>query len=323
MDERGRLSIKIEALQRLVMINTLSSVLPLYIVAEYPKSGGSWLAQMLSYYFDVPFPRNQRPKIESCIMHGHFRYSPFMKNVFCMVRDGRDVMISMYYHSLFINDKNSPYLVERTRRNNAFNDYDDINHNLPRFIEYLFTVEKKKMFHFNWNEFIDSWYGKPDVVFVIYSDLIENAAEALKNPIEKISGRPANMKRLYEAQEKFSFQNLSGREPGIQDKTSFLRKGIVGDWKNHFSPEACEVFDHYAGYNLLRLGFEKDKSWIEQQALKTETVLKPAGMVGSDSSIKKLFCALALPTLLSAISIAVFKFGAAYAGYFGAITQSI
>lgn len=321
MDDRSRLGIKMEALQRSLMVNTLSGVLPLYIVAEYPKSGGSWLGQMLGYYLDVPFPRNQRPKLESCIMHGHFCYSPLMKNVFCMVRDGRDVMISMYYHSLFSNDKNSLYLVTRTRRHNVFKDYDDIERNLPRFIEYLFTVENKKIFHFNWNEFIDSWHGRPGVVFITYCDLIAGAAEALKGPIEKITGEPANMKRLYEAQEKFSFQNLSGRKPGIQDKASFLRKGIVGDWKNHFSREACEIFDHYAGYNLIKIGFEKDKSWIDQQSLNIKTVHKSIDMVDSNSPIKLLFGAFALPALLSATSLSIFKLIAAYAGYFDSITQ--
>lgn len=270
VDNRSKFSIKIDALKRLFMTQMLSGVLPLYIVTEYPKSGGTWLGQMLGYYFGVPFPRNQPPKIESCIMHGHYLHTPFLKNVFCLVRDGRDVMVSAYYYMLFENDKNSPHLVHKTRKLNAFANYDDIERNMPRFIEYLFTVENKGLFHFNWNEFIDSWYGRPGAVFIKYEDLLSGAAAALKEPIQRITHASyVNMQRLHEAQEKFSFATMKKKESEGGGR-SFLRKGIAGDWKNVFTREAREVFDHYAGQNLVRLGYENDRSWIAQQPVKAQ-----------------------------------------------------
>ncbi len=245
------------------MINGLSGTLPLYIVTEYPKSGGTWFGQMLSAYLNVPFPRNRRPEFKSCIMHAHLRYSPLMRNVTCVIRDGRDVVVSWYYHSLFPNERNSPYLVEKTRRENPFRDYDDITANLPRFIEYLFTVENRRLFHFNWNEFIESWTDKQTATFVKYEDLVADAASALRPVVEKLTGTRADMQRLQEIREQYSFKRLAKREPGSENRASFMRKGIVGDWRNHFDRAACEVFGQYAGDTLIKLGYETDQRWIQ------------------------------------------------------------
>ena len=69
------------------------------------------------------------------------------------------------------------------------------------------------------------------------------------------------MQKLTEIEKKYSFKNLSKRQPGEEDSGSFLRKGIAGDWRNKFDRAACEVFDHFAGENLVRMGYEKDRNW--------------------------------------------------------------
>src|SRR3712207_8037395 len=45
-----------------------------------------------------------------------------------------------------------------------------------------------------------------------------------------------------------------------------LRKGVVGDWRNQFSPEAREVFNRYAGEELILLGYEKDRKWVDRKS---------------------------------------------------------
>ena len=69
---------KIEALVRIVMVRGFSGVLPLYVVTEHPKSGGSWTSQMLSDYLDIPFPRNRFPNFQTSLMQGHYRHFPGM-----------------------------------------------------------------------------------------------------------------------------------------------------------------------------------------------------------------------------------------------------
>ena len=63
--------------------------------------------------------------------------------------------------------------------------------------------------------------------------------------------------------EEFSFERQADRRPGEEDRSSFLRKGLVGDWRNHFSQQARKTFDWYAGGELLLLGYERDRSWVK------------------------------------------------------------
>ncbi len=241
------------------MVYGFSGILPLYVVAEYPRSGGTWFGQILAEYLNIPFPRNRKPAFRSCVMHGHYLYSPLIKNIFIVVRDGRDVMVSYYFHSLFINDKFNASRVERTRRALRFEDYHDVKKNLPKFIKYKFT--KSIYNRFTWCEFANNWLDK-GVTLVKYENLLQDAAREAGRAIENVCGVKADYERLEKAAAKYSFKNQSQRDPGEENRSKFLRKGIAGDWKNYFTKDACEVFDNYAGETLIRLGYEKDKSWI-------------------------------------------------------------
>ena len=264
MDNRHNLLIKLEALQRLIMVNTLSGMLPLYIVTEYPKSGGSWLSSMLSEYLEVPFPRNRRPNITSSIMHGHMLYSPFMKNVTCLIRDGRDVMVSLYYHMLFENDKNSPYLVARTRSDLSFREFDDIGSNLSDFIEYVHSNESESLspFKFTWGEFVRSWIDK-DVNMIKYESLIDDCYGSMQTLLENIINKPVDEGRLKKIIYNYSFENQTKRKPGQEDIKSFIRKGQPGDWKEKFTRNSAKTFNDYYGYEMIKLGYVNNDSWID------------------------------------------------------------
>lgn len=59
-----------------------------------------------------------------------------------------------------------------------------------------------------------------------------------------------------------SFEALSkGRLPGQEDKASFFRKGITGDWQNHFSDQNKMIFKEISGKTLVKAGYESDDRW--------------------------------------------------------------
>ncbi len=259
-----RFAVTVGAVKRLAMWHTLSERLPIYLVPEFPKSGGTWFSQMLSDCMDLPFARNTtQPRFEKCVMSGHHLYSSHFKNVTIVVRDGRDIMVSAYYYMLFKNDINKQFGVDRHRRHLPFENYDDIRANLPKFIDYMFTTYAKKRFHFSWADFIDSWwdYGFPTVR---YEDLLVKPADELIRVTEALTGTPCSPERAQEIVDKYNFKKMSGRKPGQENKRSFVRKGIAGDWKNQFSKEACEVFDKHAGKQLIRVGYEESHAWVDE-----------------------------------------------------------
>ena len=159
------------------MVHMLSGVIPLYIVNEYPKSGGTWVGQMLGRALRVPFPRNRFPVLRPSIMHGHYLRPWGMKNVVVVWRDGRDVMVSWYYQNLFSHEWRNDLQVERARREFSFRNYDDIYENLPEFIEWAFTQKRSSPRlswtdpRFSWTDFVRRWYHREDVVHVRYEDL--------------------------------------------------------------------------------------------------------------------------------------------------------
>ncbi|MEZ4695548.1 MAG: sulfotransferase domain-containing protein [Rhodothermales bacterium] len=62
------------------------------------------------------------------------------------------------------------------------------------------------------------------------------------------------------------FEKTSGgRKKGIEDPKSHYRKGVAGDWKNHFTPEHCRAFLKRFDGLLQVTGYEEDDSWVDDQ----------------------------------------------------------
>jgi hypothetical protein len=59
-----------------------------------------------------------------------------------------------------------------------------------------------------------------------------------------------------------TFEKLSGgRKAGKQNAVSFYRKGIIGDWQNHFTQENIDLFKKISGKTLIAAGYEQDNDW--------------------------------------------------------------
>jgi hypothetical protein len=71
---------------------------------------------------------------------------------------------------------------------------------------------------------------------------------------------PVDAILLYSYQNSFS-RKSKGRKQGEENIKSHYRKGIAGDWKNHFTKEHIYYFKKNYNDLLIKLGYETTKNW--------------------------------------------------------------
>jgi hypothetical protein len=175
-----------------------------------------------------------------------------------VMRDGRDTMVSRYYDMLH----REPTQRRAAQRFMGCEMSDDrVREDLPRFIEFLSTYQggcADYKTHLTYR--LDHDYR----VTVRYEDLLSDTFGQMRRVLRELTGREPDPTRLEQVVKRNSFEAKAQRARGEESKGEFLRKGIAGDWKNYFTPEAARVFDAYAGDLLIRLGYEPNRDWVGQ-----------------------------------------------------------
>ena len=159
-------------------------------------------------------------------MQGHHLYNPHMKNVFVVLRDGRDVMVSYYYYCLFAIPHNNEPLVERERKNLRFKDYDDIRENLPRFIEFKFTSPQKSLHttaRFTYTDFVNNWADR-DAAFVKYENLLADPVEEMSRAVRTVLEIEPDRERLKKIVEKIYVRQHEQTEAGPGEQAQLFQK---------------------------------------------------------------------------------------------------
>jgi len=162
-----------------------------------------------------------------------------------MYRDLRDVAVSHVFY------------VQRTPWHPEHPDYEGLpiedglrhfgNTLLPEFVEW-----------------IRLWYTNrdPDSSLVVcYEDLLADTVATFRN-VARLFDLPDDPDTIQSIVEAHRFENLSGgRDRGENADDSFFRKGVSGDWQNHFTPELKTLYKDIAGQALIDFGYESDLDW--------------------------------------------------------------
>jgi hypothetical protein len=230
--------------------------------AGYPRSGTTFLCQVMSSYLDLPFVRHYRlPVAMPCVIHSHWLPTPRMPRTIYVVRDGRDVVVSRYLFEVESIERqhNVRGAAQRRKRFNHLYglgaDLADVRANLPKFIEAEMTAPA--LTGVSWPRHIEVWLDAPSdrVSIVKYEALRADACDALAPAFAQLLGETVDVDYLRLAGARFDVDwQLRRAGGGIDNKLT--RRESSNDWPTYFNDEANQVFDHYAGAALQRLGYE-------------------------------------------------------------------
>lgn len=228
-------------------------------IVSYPKSGNTWLRFLLANLLNeqdeinfhtvhkyIPEVGKQKDIVKTLkrprIMKSHAPYIHEYPKVIYLIRDGRDVYVSYYFHRF-----------EQLTPGCSFREF----------------LKRQDHYPCTWGEHVSSWlFGPPrsNLLLVKYEDLIRDSRQQL-NRIANYLGIMRTENQLNAASEKSSFENMrrleleKGRLYKDQGPKVFMRKGKSGDWNDFFGQDEKSIFKSREGHILIKLGYETNDEW--------------------------------------------------------------
>ncbi|EDX85405.1 Sulfotransferase domain superfamily [Synechococcus sp. PCC 7335] len=232
------------------------------VVTEFPKSGGSWISSMLGEVLSLPnrdiyvqpgfdlFDIASHPWYSQadaldippqCVVKSHeLPHSSlinFDATYIHLIRDGRDVAVSKWFFD-------QKFCVDN-----------GIRTALPtNFYEYVIKTAAE------WSSYVNSWLQQ-SVITVRYEDFLAAPVQSLGNLLAQMGYEERPLVTLEACVAKFSKKNFSASFDKTFKHNTFVRKGIAGDWVNHFNHHHVDGFKSVANDTLLLLEYESTSAW--------------------------------------------------------------
>ncbi len=268
------------------------------IQVEYPRSGGTWVYKMVSYYLNIPnLPliksrtggpmageeadpemarregcdgRNSFPgqKEFGFISQSHeLPKNKLFPPKYCsyyLVRDGRDVIVSYYFYE-------AQYLGKANQNIHNLKILKDLLNRCAGYIwperrSYSRTIDlskKERLFDQYVTIRAKEWKYHVESWIKLGKPYFRfedllTDTDAVLRKILDHIGADIDEDLLAETIDLMSFKNCRKQENRLDPNARFYRKGIQGDWKNNFTDKQKEIFKNIAGTALIDLGYEKD-----------------------------------------------------------------
>jgi lipopolysaccharide transport system ATP-binding protein len=173
---------------------------------------------------------------------------PIDSRIFVVIRDLRDTLVSAYYSFKISHPILEPGLAVLRAQLNGLDEESGMMQLLELFLPKCADIQL-------------SWV-ESDAVVVKYEDLCADTHRLLREILLDRLKMPISPKRLAKAIDNNRFEKMSGgRAPGQEDIASHLRKGVAGDWRNHFTDRMKQAFKARYGDLLVASGYEKNLNW--------------------------------------------------------------
>ncbi len=106
-----------------------------------------------------------------------------------------------------------------------------------------------------------SWVASGEEL-IKYEELLANDEEILTRVLMQHCKLPVEPSRFLEVVRANRFESRTGgHRRGHEDVNSHERKGVAGDWQNHFTDKVACAFRSRYGSLLVATGYEKDERW--------------------------------------------------------------
>lgn len=229
-------------------------------MVSYPKSGNTWVRFLICNYLtngkcnflkvsnmipDLHMKPNSPSKcLELRIFKSHLPYQPNYKNVIFLVRDGRDIAVSYYFH-----------LIKQRK----------IDRN-TQFSEFLNKFNRGDLPFGSWSVHVNSWLNRKSGRFLLikFEEILNNPQKELEK-ILGFLGIEIDFQKIKIAIEASIFSRMSQLESEQQSLVTtlsnsildipFMRKGIAGDYLNYFNKEQEAEFIEIHFEVLKRLDY--------------------------------------------------------------------
>lgn len=104
-----------------------------------------------------------------------------------------------------------------------------------------------------------SWVRSSEPVFR-YEDLVADHGSFIRRIFDHCEVRLPE-ERVAQLIRNRSFQAMTGRAQGQESTDAHYRRGVSGDWRNHFTPELTKTFKELYGHFLVVTGYEENSRW--------------------------------------------------------------
>lgn len=165
-----------------------------------------------------------------------------------VIRDLRDAVVSWYFSARYSHGSNP-----------AIDQFRDRLGQLSLEDGLLMVLEKPAVVMARTQT---SWKHAPEDERLLfrYEDLILETPRLMNQLLDHLGVNPDATARE-EAIEAESFENKTGRMRGQEDIKRHERKGVAGDWQNHFTDRVKDAFKEKFGQVLIDTGYESDLNW--------------------------------------------------------------
>lgn len=235
---------------------------PVFHVTHW-KAGSQWIHRILLQCVPdrIVAPRPGEAQVRCyAIQRGHvyptvymnredlIRVAPADSKLFVVIRDLRDTLVSAYFsfkHSHPVTTDDMAALRQKLGEL-------DQEAGLLYLLDHLLPQCAK--IQLSWLE-----AGAP---ILKYEDLLEDDLRLLERTLIGECGLPIRPEDLRKAIIDNRFEALThGRPRGSEQILAHERKGVAGDWRNHFTDRIKNAFTARYGGALVATGYEKDLSW--------------------------------------------------------------